>query len=318
MYELQLKSIYPKVTIRNSKDMEIHITDLIVVHPFGCRLYPNENKIFYPVRFQGTRLSASELQFQSRYLHSHLPSWSVGTSNKLHPFTTGSFCLGADLLSVMLTEFESEANINAAPINFERYEAMLYAIDSYVRWESLEGVPHFRMQNVSNKGNMVTSFASYYTKTFIDALKSRERVDFDFYISEGKIHIDATEKTIDLVRRIILEDMDAGARTNLLCVFDPFTRSYFYREKTTSQAYNLGLFEEREHYFTIFRGEKKRFKIIRDRQVNVKVKDEDCSINPYFLKDVFRELQNRLHETQVLQSRYRAKSKIRDTRQGTS
>lgn len=312
-FEIQFKTLYPKVTITNSRGKEIVITDLMIVHPFGCHTFSRNLRVFYPQRIIGTRLSVAEVQFQSRYYHSHLPGIGANTNGAVAPFIVNSFCLGGDLLAVMFTEFEAEVNLKRTLVNLERYEAMLYAIDSFVRWESLEGVPHIRMETVSNKGALVSSFNRDLTKVFIEILKTKERVDLDFYVKDNKVFIDPTVKSHDFIRKIVLEEMDDKAKLNLLCVYDETRRNYYYREKTGHKPYTVLKYRSEEDYFTIFKGEKRKLKLIKDDSEKTKVLDEHCSINPHFLKDVFRELENRLQESQVLQSRYKSKGKVGNT-----
>ena len=139
---------YPIITITNSKEESHVIRDLFVrIHMYYGDYDPeNRDKICISSDIEGFRLTVTKEEFISGYLHSHL--YHSG-SNYNDFYTEGrikrrTFCLGTNEVPEVISVF----NVNQ---EMGTFELLLLTIDNMMKWESLEGVPHFKMRNISNK-----------------------------------------------------------------------------------------------------------------------------------------------------------------------
>ena len=128
---------FPELTITNEYDLSIDIKGLIVKLEY---MIQRDNTVLID-RIQGLRTEMNLIQFLGKYNHSHLP--------KYHINEFGNFCLG------------SETPIREMTQNPITDLDMLFAtINSYVRNESVEGVPHIKMDTVMDLGSVLTKILS--------------------------------------------------------------------------------------------------------------------------------------------------------------
>jgi hypothetical protein len=111
-----------------------HIVDDLYI---AINFIKTENKDTAKYKFGGTlygcRESVTYAEYHCRYRHSHIRTGTQGF---------GDLCVGSgtemsDLLAGLAVDF-----------NFMDFEGLLYQLMDYVAWESLEGVPFFKMSNI--------------------------------------------------------------------------------------------------------------------------------------------------------------------------
>ncbi|ALN97301.1 hypothetical protein BOX09_gp57 [Flavobacterium phage Fpv1] len=137
-YEISFIMYYPKLEITNSSDQSRELTDLIAVLPVTFSV---DNNCIYTKRIQGTRVTLLQDEWNRGYMHSHLPGISKITGFN-ECLITNNFCIGSEDLSELDIELSAE-------FDSDKFELMLYTIDSLVAWESLEGGPYFRMGEIT-------------------------------------------------------------------------------------------------------------------------------------------------------------------------
>jgi len=123
---------FPLITIVNSNDLSHTIKDLYV--RICCDTDMKFSKMF---KIEGFRGKLTYNEFKSGYSHSHLPSFSFDSFS--------NFCLG---IGTEIDILRADLIDNSIPFIQERLEQFLYMLEVYVRWESLEGVPHIKMENI--------------------------------------------------------------------------------------------------------------------------------------------------------------------------
>ena len=136
---------YPIITITNSVGESHVIRDLFV------RIYlfsrPNDgSKICINSDIEGFRLTVTREEFISGYSHSHL-YYSGSNFNDFYTedrINQRVFCLGTNEIPEVIYVFNDTQEMGT-------FELLLLTIDNMMKWESLEGVPHFKMRNISNK-----------------------------------------------------------------------------------------------------------------------------------------------------------------------
>ena len=131
---------FPKETISNSKGQEHTIYDLYIKINFV-------NSRFVDMRTIRTSFTLAELH--SGYSHSHSPSRPYAhTGNTVCTYTgERSCCLGTGPLNQLLGNY-IDSNI---------LMSLCIYIEKWVRWESLEGGPYARMEQIGNIGLKTTS-----------------------------------------------------------------------------------------------------------------------------------------------------------------
>ena len=130
-YGFQLNIRFPEVIITNSKDLKHEIKDLFVgiqvtnVNIFGVS---KGN-----VTLVGRRGKVSYKEWCSHYSHSHLSSSYNQWQN---------FCLGNSDIAMLINELK---------LSFDKdmWYMLFYALPNYVNWESLEGGPYKKIENLS-------------------------------------------------------------------------------------------------------------------------------------------------------------------------
>jgi hypothetical protein len=150
-YEVTIR--FPEFVIQNGKGLYHTIKDLYVFF----KLKPKGGMMG---KLQGKRGTLSYQEAACGYRHSHLPSEGYGVRGgnrnrrgqvrDLNEAGFQSFCLG----SSEIQELVSLWNSDRFKFSQEEFELLLYQIDAYVRWESLQGGPHFRIANIGVGGNV--------------------------------------------------------------------------------------------------------------------------------------------------------------------
>ena len=136
---------FPHVVIRNEHLTEHNIDNLFV------KLFMYPNGTFVTSCIYGTRSQVTRPEFRYNYEHSHLPA--VGAFKRFRKFCTGTGPF--DSLLQQLT-------VNNSPALWMEFFDMLR---TYVRIESLTGVPYRYIERIATEGggsNSATSGTTYY------------------------------------------------------------------------------------------------------------------------------------------------------------
>jgi hypothetical protein len=136
--DFQILIKFPNLTVPNTNGNTVNIEELLV--SFKVRIFKNNES--YNISFldlSGTRTKWNEIHYGNNYHHSHLPS---GTAiGFLSPF-----CIGNDYLNKIIS-IQKDVLFDDF---VDYFIAFLMNIEDYVKWESLEGVPYFKMSNIKN------------------------------------------------------------------------------------------------------------------------------------------------------------------------
>lgn len=303
-FNLYVKIIYPQITISNSKNETHYIRNLIVVFPINPT-YAGEFSICVG-HLQGTRATLTQDEWYSGYRHSHL------TSNKPHNYydslIPGNFCLGVnteinDITDELLTDGYDET----------KFELYLYMIDTVVSWESIEGHPHFRINNIVPKAqNMLvpvnlspTLIKDYYKKlSSPESMLSSMKYVYvnNKFIIKKDINLDSVVKSAilnsilskDNIKRIIVKK-NPNNNTSYVGYEDDITDS----ENMDSLFNNPD--ERNEKPYTIIQGKKINFSVLET--TNVERPDINTYfIHPKFLNYVTDKLESKLYYKSVRRS----------------
>jgi len=129
--------LFPEVTITNSEGMTHLIIELYV--RFKFKEFDNQFMLDNEIKFSGVRGTISNAEYYRGYRHSHL----TGKGKNSTSTSYSTFCQGSGSTMQQLTQL-----LATTDFHLDQFEMFLLMIDNYVRWESLEGVPHMRIKNI--------------------------------------------------------------------------------------------------------------------------------------------------------------------------
>lgn len=161
---------FPNLTISNSIEVSHQIENLITMWR-GKHHFNNNSSIFqisYGMKGLRTTFSAKDAFYN--YSHSHLSSGSFGYWDE--------FCMGD-------RHFMSNINTFNQHTNELEFETMLIAMLDHVSWESLEGGPYMKMEDIGQDGGGIiiprrTRTLTIYSKGVMAELMQIIRVNVDF------------------------------------------------------------------------------------------------------------------------------------------
>jgi len=139
-YNNRLTIYFPEILIKNSKGTEHLIKDFYI-----SLFFDNNFRIFYNI--YGRRATYTLEEYEVSYGHSHL-------SRDNHNWT--KMCLGDDtpISNLMCTLASTSNSFSEASLM-----KLLLLIQGYIGWESLEGGPYVKMQDItSRKGTVQNGF----------------------------------------------------------------------------------------------------------------------------------------------------------------
>jgi hypothetical protein len=146
-YAIYVLCHIPFVEIKNSLGHHLPIRDMYI------KIYINSHG--HSLSVTGTRGTVSYEEFIARYQHSHLPSTEIlGTFNNFC-MGTGDYAQVMSRISGMLYLYDkSEDDIYGDDIKRRdeqipaNMKMLLFSLKEMLSWESLEGGPHIRMENI--------------------------------------------------------------------------------------------------------------------------------------------------------------------------
>jgi len=183
---------YSKMTNMNNQTHEIY--DIYVRIPIE-----SSGRSIMITRILGLRQSYSYAEAISNYRFSHLTSRSVS-----EPPVYDSFCLGSGEINQCMAMFNSTQNLAT-------FKHFLFYIESYLAYESIEGVPYEKFEKISSfRGARFTDIPNYDLITVYKTITQniplyKQEYPFDLRLtsSNGKIKIGDMVHFEKIVNRII-------------------------------------------------------------------------------------------------------------------
>lgn len=130
---------FPKIKITNSNHLEHTIEDLLIIFDIGYNFKCMHTKP------KGCRITMTTDEIEAGYMHSHL---SQNISSRFYNYASpGIFCIGdGQPISIPCATVYKQFDENA-------WLSLLMQIPSFLCWESLEGVPHIKMEKIGKKSS---------------------------------------------------------------------------------------------------------------------------------------------------------------------
>jgi len=230
---------HDNITITNSIEDSKYI-GTIFTYLKGA-IFENPERFLINIVLRGTRLTYNYKDVISEYTHSHLPSDSSRTFC--------SFCLGhGNDIFAGIKETQAFPHNGGIyhEINDLEFEGLILAIEDFIKWESLEGGPHKKMETVTLYGqklhsqsysrsnsDMITNnyITTLQRKVLVNLLFKGENLDklkSLFIINKRKnsykFMVDK-EKLVEKMIYLINSDAITRSRLEDRYIFDPATGS---------------------------------------------------------------------------------------------
>ena len=306
VFELRpyFKVLYPEIEITNTNKEKHTIKNLVVVFSLRWDSYFRKWQIN---EMRGLRLTLSYLELNKSYSHSHL-SFSSITSN-FKSMTSSKFCLGSSTLGMSIAEYNTESNKEQSNLVLE---GILYTLDTYVTWESLEGVPHNHIRNLLPLGgitvNESTSKLDSNSLRVVDFLKENKiPLALDYGVMNDSIFIKNSLENAEFFKGILQNSSISESysiQREYLCFHsqgETFLQaaSNFY---SVTQIRDLAK-EHKETYlynlskpFTFFNGRKHSLVFSFYMEKKIQKDEQNIIIYPKFLKHVYRKLESQIQK----------------------
>ena len=299
------KVLYPEIEITNTNKEKHTIKNLVVVFSLEWDPYFRKWKID---EMRGLRLTLSYLELNKLYSHSHLSSSNL-TSN-FKSMTSSKFCLGSSTLGMSIAEYNTESDKEKSNLVLE---GILYTLDTYVTWESLEGVPHNYIRNLLPFGGTPVSDHSLDSHSLIVVNFLKENkipLALDYGVMNDSIFIKNSLENAEFFKGILQSSSISGRyslQREYLCFpsqGDTFLQadSNFYsvthvrnlaKECKQTHLYNLS------KSFTFFNGRKHSLVFSFYMEKKIQKDEQNIIIYPKFLKHVYRELESQIQKARL-------------------
>jgi hypothetical protein len=185
-----VKVHYPSLTIENSTGQSHIIKDLYV--KYGLDLNQGSQTVKLETHLQGMRATRSIEEWSSGYIHSHLPSNKNGWSS------FSDFCMGkaTNPLPALMNEMNMSMLVDEEWL--DTYELFMMQLDTYVRWESLEGGPYRKIGQIAlnDSDNKETKWLNTLTLT-LDYIRRLDEPVIDYcHSGVNMVSLELTNKSL--------------------------------------------------------------------------------------------------------------------------
>lgn len=298
------KVLYPEIEITNTNKERHTIKNLVVVFSLRWDPYFKKWKIY---EMTGLRLTLSYLELNKLYSHSHLASSNL-TSN-FKSMTSSKFCLGSSTLGMSIAEYNTESDKEQSNLVLE---GILYTLDTYVTWESLEGVPYNYIRNLIPFGGIPvndSSLDSNSLKVVAFLKENKIPLALDYGVMNGSVFIKNNSGNAEFFKNILQTSLSGGdsLQRNYLCFSsqgDTFllAKSNFY---SVTQVRHLAKKCKQDHLyylnkpFTFFNGRKHSLVFSFYMEKKIQKDEQNIIIYPKFLKHVYRKLESQIQKARL-------------------
>ena len=299
------KVLYPEIEITNTNKEKHTIKNLVVV--FSLK-WDSSFKKWKINKMTGLRLTLSYLELNKLYPHSHLSSTSL-TSN-FKSMTSSKFCLGSSTLGMSIAEYNTESDKEQSNLVLE---GILYTLDTYVTWESLEGVPHNYIRNLLPLGGTAVKDSNLdsHSLRVVNFLKGNKiPLALDYGVMNDSIFIKNSLENAEFFKNILQNSSISGRdslQRDYLCFHsqgETFLQaaSNFYSvtqvrdlAKDCKQNYLHNLSKP----FTFFNGRKHSLVFSFYMEKKIQKDEQNIIIYPKFLKHVYRKLESQIQKARL-------------------
>lgn len=299
------KILYPEIEITNTNKEKHTIKNLVVIFSLSWDSYFKKWTI---EEMTGLRLTLSYLELKNLYFHSHLSSSNL--SNHFKSMTSTKFCLGSSTLGMSIAEYNTESNKEKSNLVLE---GILYTLDTYVTWESLEGVPHNYIRNLLPLGGTPVDNINLDSNSIgiVNFLKENKiPLTLDYGVMNDSIFIKNSLENAEFFKNILQNSSISGRhilQSNYLCFYsqgNTFLKaaSNFYsvtQIKDLAKKYKKDNLYNLSKPFTFFNGRKHSLVFSFYMEKKIQKDEQNIIIYPKFLKHVYRKLESKIQKARL-------------------
>ena len=296
------KVLYPEIEITNTNKEKHTIKNLVVVFPLK---WDSSFKKWKIDEIRGLRLTLSYLELDKRYPHSHLNSLHLTSTFK--SMTSTKFCLGSSTLGMSIAEYNTESDKEKSNLVLE---GILYTLDTYVTWESLEGVPHNYIRNLIPLGGTPVSDSSLdsHSLRVVNFLKENKiPLALDYGVMNDSIFIKNSLENAEFFKNILQNSLISGRyilQREYLCfpsqgdTFLQATSNFFSipQVRDLAKGYAQDNLYNLSKPFTFFNGRKHSLVFSFYMEKKIQKDEQNIIIYPKFLKHVYRKLESQIQK----------------------
>lgn len=330
-YKMNIIIHYPEIEITNSRNNSHIIKDLYVAIPISiCNLRNNESEGSYNKPFihglQGCRFTCNQLEYLTGYLHSHL---SVKTKY-INCENFNDFCTGEGDMSLLIGQlnellFEIPTRSQNLKLDLNLFELYFRHINTYIRWESLEGGPYIQISTINNISifrpayNNKNHDLKFIFNFFKNEIKNRD-LKFNFTIENNLINVVIDDNFYEIVYNVlnvqltILKKVYFENTEDAWTLSSEYTKHYFKDSSDTFYKADIDLsfmnidVNQYQHYFpnkSYFRNEEIKFKL---EKANLAELQSKTYLHPNIYVYIKEQLTNYLNEQQFKQKYFSRQS----------
>ena len=299
------KVLYPEIEITNTNKEKHTIKNLVVVFSLKWDSYFKKWKID---DMTGLRLTLSYLELKKLYSHSHLNCSNL--INNFKSITSTKFCLGSSTLGMSIAEYNTESDKEKSNLVLE---GILYTLDTYVTWESLEGVPHNYIRNLLPFGgaSVDDSNLDSHSIRVVNFLKeNRIPLTLDYGVINDSIFIKNSLENAEFFKGILQNSSISGRhqlQREYLC-FHSQGNTFLQAASNFYSVTQIGVLAKdykRDYLcnlnklFTFFNGRKYPLVFSFYMEKKIQEDEQNIIIYPKFLKHVYRKLESKIQKARL-------------------
>lgn len=299
IYQVFIIIHFPELTIRNMDDKSHILKDFFIKLPIAVS--KGRSNKDYKIKlelFSGTRTTFTHLELLTNYIHSHMSANPTVDIIEYH-----SFCFGSGSLESLFMEY------NNSPSS-DLLEYILYSIQTYLEYESLETTPHRRMANIVLKDEAIPSVHFNAISTVEDqVLRELKRKEFNFTweFRNGRYVIADEEEVNDYC----LELYEQGNLDSIYICYKSVDGKFYTQSHNKKaniiQSYRNKMKNEDSLPCIIFRGEKVRLNIVEELDME-KIPEDKRVVLPAIVKQIKNIIENAVNLQAIRRSNLRRQS----------
>jgi hypothetical protein len=205
---INIKSIliyYRDIEITNITKNTHKIKGLLVKVPFHFDNYSNKMTIITNEKPYGVRLNFSFAEYVSSYSHSHL----IQSTDAINTTGFKEFCTGtSDIVSI--PKLIAEQDILSQ--DFKNYiNLFLFTLDSFVKYESLEGRPYVYFEKISENIGLRNYRISFSEEALTENFKkylvsNKNNINFNYEIKADKYFLLLDDNYKNFIKNFLLNE----------------------------------------------------------------------------------------------------------------
>lgn len=274
IYKIEIVIYIKELEISNSKGLKHQIKGLLVFLPFDC--YQGN---WYITNILGCRTYLSYKEYCSKYRHSHLSVSNVSLED-FKSFKKDEFCLNTELINILFNlKYKYDSNT---------FELFLLSLGNYLEWESLEGVPFRRIEDLGVYDfDDIIKTKDYYND-FNKIWKNFDLMKFEYGINNNRYYIKETK----IFNNILRKEVISNKLYDLLCIRD--NNIYYYYIPGKKKIIKK---QDLSGYFINFRDDRIHLKIEYNDHYIPNI--DSYKVYPKFSKYVIDRLENYINHESI-------------------